>query len=166
MQQSLDIARRRRNEQTLFNADGKLSAETIAELAGVGYWGLLIDPKFGGSGAPFARFAPFLSRMCMIDSVTSAMASVHGCIGAVDPLRTFGSAEQKARLLPILAARRKNLGVCPDRTRSGIGPHGPAHDRGRSRRPYEVNGEKLFITNAVPGRLIGLVVLLHASPRS
>ena len=35
------------------------------------------------------------------------MASVHGCIGAVDPLRTFGSEEQKARLLPILASGKK-----------------------------------------------------------
>src|SRR5947209_2692720 len=45
MQQSYEITRRRGADGTLFNADRKLSAETIAELASVGYWGLLIDPR-------------------------------------------------------------------------------------------------------------------------
>ena len=63
MERALAITSRRRADQTLFNAERKLSAETIAELAEAGYWGLLIDPKYGGSGAPFARFAPFLARL-------------------------------------------------------------------------------------------------------
>ena len=29
---------------------------------------------------------------------------MHGCIGAVDPVRTFGNAEQKSRFLPRLAS--------------------------------------------------------------
>ncbi len=159
-----DITRRRRAEQTLFNADRKLSAETIAELAEAGYWGLLIDPRYGGSGAPFARFAPFLTRLAMIDATTSAMASVHGCIGAVDPLRTFGNAEQKARLLPILARGEKISAFALTEPAAGsdlTALRTTAVDRGDH---FEVNGEKLFITNAVPGRLIGLVVLLAGKP--
>jgi alkylation response protein AidB-like acyl-CoA dehydrogenase len=164
MQQSFDITRRRRADGTLFNADRKLSSETIAELASVGYWGLLIDPQYGGSGAPFARFAPFLTRLAMVDSTTSAMASVHGCIGAVDPLRTFGNAEQQRRLLPMLARGEKISAFAL--TEPGAGSdltalRTTAVDRGDH---FEVNGEKLFITNAVPGRLIGLVVLLNKKP--
>ena len=34
----------------------------------------------------------------------AGLASVHGCIGAVDPVRTFGSAEQKNQFLPRLAS--------------------------------------------------------------
>ena len=107
MEKSLAVIRRRRDEKSLLNQDRKLSAETIDELASAGYWGLLIDPKYGGAGAPFVRFAPFLVKMGLYDSMTSAMASVHGCIGAVDPLRTFGSDEQKERMLPILASGKK-----------------------------------------------------------
>jgi hypothetical protein len=44
MQKSLDIVRRRRDAKALYNADNKLSNETIAELADAGYWGLLIAP--------------------------------------------------------------------------------------------------------------------------
>jgi alkylation response protein AidB-like acyl-CoA dehydrogenase len=164
MEQSLAVARRRRDENTLFNAERKLADDSIAELAEAGYWGLLIDPKYGGSGAPFARFAPFLTRMGLIDPTVSAMASVHGCIGAVDPVRTFGNAEQKARLLPLLASGQRISAFALTEPCAGsdltalrttatlVGDH------------YEVTGEKLFITNAVPGRLIGLVVLLEGKP--
>jgi acyl-CoA dehydrogenase len=164
MQRSFAVAKRRRDAGQLFNQDNKLSEASVAELAEAGYWGLLIDAKYGGSGAPFARFAPFLTRMGTVDSMTAAMASVHGCIGAVDPLRTFGSAEQKARLLPVLARGEKISAFALTEPGAGsdltalrttatlVGDH------------YEVTGEKLFITNVVPGRLIGLVVLIDGKP--
>jgi alkylation response protein AidB-like acyl-CoA dehydrogenase len=164
MEKSIALVRRRREQGTLFNQEKKLSSETIDELAEAGYWGLLIDPQYGGSGAPFARFAPFLTKMGMYDSMTSGLASVHGCIGAVDPLRTFGSEEQKTRLLPILASGKKISAFALTEPCAGsdltalkttatlVGDH------------YEVNGEKLFITNVVPGRLIGLVVMIGGKP--
>ncbi len=164
MNQSLEVIRRRREQKALLNQDKKLSKETIDELAGAGYWGLLIDPKYGGSGAPFVRFAPFLVKMALLDSMTSGMASVHGCIGAVDPLRTFGSEEQKARLLPVLASGTKISAFALTEPCAGsdltalkttatlVGDH------------YEVTGEKLFITNIVPGRMIGLVAMIDGKP--
>ena len=52
----------------------------------------------------FASFAAFLTRMATLDPTVAGLASVHGCIGAVDPVRTFGNAEQKQRFLPRLAS--------------------------------------------------------------
>lgn len=164
MNQSIEIIKRRRAEKSLLNQDKKLSNETISELAGAGYWGLLIDPKYSGSGAPFVRFAPFLVKMGVYDAMTSAMSSVHGCIGAVDPLRTFGSEEQKERLLPILATGKRISAFALTEPCAGsdltalkttatlVGDH------------YEVTGEKLFITNIVPGRMIGLVAVINGKP--
>jgi alkylation response protein AidB-like acyl-CoA dehydrogenase len=164
MERSLDVVRRRVEAKSLWDADGKLREDTTADLAQAGYWGLLIDPKYGGSGTPFARFGRFLTRMALLDPTISALASVHGCIGAVDPIRSFGSAEQKARLLPLLASGAKisafaltEPGAGSDltalKTRAElVGDH------------YEVTGEKLFITNVVYGRLIGLVVLIDKKP--
>ena len=164
MQRSVEVVKRRRDAKSLYNQDGKVSQETIAELAEAGYWGLLIDPKYGGTGAPFARFARFLTRMGVYDSMVAALASVHGCIGAVDPLRTFGTAEQKQRLLTVLARGEKISGFALTEPGAGsdltalktkatlVGDH------------YEVTGEKLFITNAIPGRILGLVVVLDGKP--
>src|SRR4051794_23390401 len=104
MQNSLDVARRHRQAGTLLDENRKLSQTVLDDLAAAGYWGLLVDREHGGSGAPFAAFAPFLTRMALIDPTVAGLASVHGCIGAVDPVRTFGTAEQKRRFLPRLAS--------------------------------------------------------------
>jgi acyl-CoA dehydrogenase len=164
MDKSLEIVRRRRENGTLYNEQGKVAPELLEELAGAGYWGMLIDPKYGGQGAPFARFARFLTRVAVQDAMIAGMASVHGCIGAVDPVRTFGNAEQKNRLLPRLASGQALSGFAL--TEPGAGSDltalrttaTPAGD------DFEVTGQKLFITNAIPGRTIGLVVVLEGKP--
>jgi alkylation response protein AidB-like acyl-CoA dehydrogenase len=104
MDDSVAVARRHRDAGTLLNAEGKIDENVLQDLAAAGYWGLLVGKEFGGSGAPFRSFAAFLTQMAMIDPTTAGLASVHGCIGAVDPLRTFGSDEQKRRYLPKLAS--------------------------------------------------------------
>lgn len=164
MERCVAIARRRRETDTLFDANGKISAETVDELAQAGYWGMLISQEYGGQGAPFARFGPFLTRMACWEPMTAGLASVHGCIGAVDPVRTFGTPEQKQRFLPELANGKKLSAFALTEPCAGsdltalrttaiqVGDH------------FEVNGEKLFITNAIPGRRIGLVVMLEGKP--
>ena len=69
---------------------------------------MLIDPRYGGQGAPVQRFTRFLTRVACWDPMTAGLASVHGCIGAVDPVRTFGTAEQKERFLPRLASGERS----------------------------------------------------------
>src|SRR5919108_4808618 len=125
---------------------------------------MLIEPKYGGQGAPFARFTRFLTRMATIDATVAGLASVHGCIGAVDPVRTFGTDEQKARFLPKLASGERLSAFAL--TEPGAGSDLTAL-RTRARlagNQYLVTGEKLFITNVTPGRTIGLVCLIDEKP--
>ncbi len=164
MNRSLEIARRRREANTLYDEKGKVHPSLIEELGDAGYWGMLISQRYGGQGAPFARFGPFLTHMASIDPMTAGLASVHGCIGAVDPVRTFGNPEQKERFLPRLASGRSLSGFAL--TEPGAGSDltalrttaVPAGD------DFEITGEKLFITNVIPGRTIGLVLLLEGKP--
>ncbi len=164
MQASLDLVRRHVKAKTLLNDQGKISDEVFRELGEAGYWGLLVDPEYGGGGAPFSVFAPFLTRMATIDPTVAGLASVHGCIGAVDPVRTFGTPEQKRRFLPGLASGARLSGFAL--TEPGAGSDLTAL---RTRAElvdgdYVVNGEKLFITNAIAGRTIGLVCLIEDKP--
>src|SRR5262249_40980502 len=80
----------------LLRARWKVTDAVLGDLATAGYWGLLIDPQYGGRGASFAAFTRFLTQMATIEPNLAGLASVHGCIGAVDPLRSFGTVEQKA----------------------------------------------------------------------
>ncbi len=164
MARSLEVLRRRRAEKTLYDEHGKVSAATIAELGQAGYWGMLIDPKYGGQGAPFARFSRFLTQMGLIDATSAALASVHGCIGAVDPLRTFGTAEQKDRLLPALARGDKVSGFALTEPWAGSDLTALRTTAVPDGDDLLVSGEKLFITNAIPNRTIGLVVMLEGKP--
>lgn len=165
MTKCLEVARKRKHEGSLYNDEGKVSEETMQELASVGYWGMLIPKEYGGQGAPFRRFASFLTRMAKIDPMTAGLASVHGCIGAVDPVNTFGTPEQKQKFLPHLAngdmlsafaLTEPNAGSDLTALRTTATLVDDSF--------FEVNGEKLFITNVVPGRTIGLVVMLDGKP--
>jgi len=164
MDDSLAVVRRLKQGPGLHDAAGKIRDDVLQELAGVGYWGLLVDVQYGGAGVPFSAFASFLTRMAMLDPTIAGMASVHGCIGAVDPVRTFGTEEQKSRFLPALADGRKLSGFAL--TEPGAGSDLTAL-RTRAElqgSDYVVNGEKLFITNVVPGRTVGLVCLIENKP--
>ena len=64
---SLEIVRRHRDRGTLLNEQSKISDQVLHELGLAGYWGLLVDPKYGGSGAPMRQFAQMITRMATID---------------------------------------------------------------------------------------------------
>ena len=98
----LDTVTRHRDHGTLYE-NGKLSEALISDLAQCGYFGLL-DPLPDKPAIAFSEFAPFLSEMAAIEPSVAGLASVHGCIGSVDPIKTFGSKEQKEKWLPMLAS--------------------------------------------------------------
>jgi alkylation response protein AidB-like acyl-CoA dehydrogenase len=148
----------------LLGPDGKVTESVLNDLAAVGYWGLLIAPEYGGSGAPFAAFASFLTQMATLEPSVAGLASVHGCIGAVDPLRTFGTPEQKDRYLPLLASGQRLSGFALTEPCAGSDLTALRTRAERDGDDYVINGEKLFITNAVPGRTIGLVCLVDQRP--
>jgi alkylation response protein AidB-like acyl-CoA dehydrogenase len=164
MNKSLAIVRRRKQDGTLYDDKGKVAEATLAELGTAGYWGLLIDPEYGGQGAPFARFAPFLARMATLDAMVSGLASVHGCIGAVDPVRSFGNVDQKRRFLPRLASGEMLSGFALTEPGAGSDLTALKTRAEQVGDQFEVSGEKLFITNSIPGRTVGLVVKLDGKP--
>jgi alkylation response protein AidB-like acyl-CoA dehydrogenase len=164
MSHSLDVVRRHRAAGTIYNAENRIADGVLNDLANVGYWGLLVDRQYGGYSAPLRSFMPFLTQMALLDPTIAGMASVHGCIGAVDPVRTFGSEEQKRRFLPKLASGESLSAFALTEPCAGSDLTAL---RTRARLigdQYLVTGEKLFITNVVPGRTIGLVCLIDDKP--
>jgi alkylation response protein AidB-like acyl-CoA dehydrogenase len=164
MEKCLEIIRRRRDQGTIFDEKGKISQAHLDELGSAGYWGMLIDRRYGGQGAPFQRFVRFLTRVATLDAMTAGLASVHGCIGAVDPVRSFGTAEQKERFLPRLASGQSLSAFALTEPCAGSDLTALRTTAVPVGEDYEITGEKLFITNLVPGRTIGLVVMLNGKP--
>ena len=162
--QSLEVVRKHRDNGTLLGDDGKIAASVLAELGSVGYWGLLVDTEYGGSGATMRQFAEMITQMATIDPTIAGLASVHGCIGAVDPVRSFGSEEQKRRFLPKLADGRRLSAFALTEPCAGSDMTALRTNAVLDDDEYVVNGEKLFITNVTPGRTIGLVCKIDGEP--
>lgn len=164
MHRSVALVNQRKRDESLFDSEGKISRSSLADLAATGYWGLLIPKTYGGLGSSFVDFTRVLSRVATADPTVAGLASVHGCIGAVDPVRTFGSPEQRQRFLPSLANGQRLSAFAL--TEPGAGSDLTALRTTATRRGdhFIVNGEKLFITNVTTGRTIGLVCLIDNVP--
>ena len=100
MQKSLDVVRRRREAKTLFDENGKLSDDTIGDLAGAGFWGMLIPPEYGGEGRHLRAWR----------------SSTPGCRSRMPRSRAWGrftvASARWIRSTP-LARRSKNGASCP-----------------------------------------------------
>lgn len=164
MSDSLEIVSQHLQAGTLHDEHGKLREDVLGELARAGYWGLLVKKAYGGLGVPFTRFASFLTQMAQRDPTIAGLASVHGCIGAVDPLETFGNREQQARFLPLLASGKRLSAFALTEPGAGSDLTALRTTARRDGDVYRVTGEKLFITNANLGRTIGLVCLIDNNP--
>jgi alkylation response protein AidB-like acyl-CoA dehydrogenase len=164
MDESVAVVRRHKSNGTLLNGEGKIADSVLSDLGTAGYWGLLVGKDYGGLGAPFSSFAPFLTRMSLVEPTVAGLASVHGCIGAVDPVRTFGNAQQKERFLPGLADGSRLSAFALTEPNAGSDLTALRTTARLEGDEYVVNGEKLFITNVVPGRTIGLVCLIEDEP--
>jgi alkylation response protein AidB-like acyl-CoA dehydrogenase len=164
MDKCIDVLRRHRDAGSIWDANGKVSRGVIEDLSGAGYWGMLIEPEYGGQGASVQQFMHFLSRVATVDPTTAGLASVHGCIGAVDPVRTFGNAEQKKKFLPKLASGESLSGFALTEPGAGSDLTALKTTAVLDGNDYVVNGEKLFITNAIPGHTVGLVCMIDGKP--
>lgn len=164
MDRSLAVLRGHRDEKTIFDQKGKMPETVLEDLAEAGYWGMSIEPKWGGQGASVQHFMHFLTQVATIEPTAAGLASVHGCIGAVDPIRTFGNEEQKKRFLPRLANGQALSAFALTEPWAGsdlTALRTEAHLKGDH---YEITGEKLFITNAICGRTVVVVCLIDGKP--
>jgi alkylation response protein AidB-like acyl-CoA dehydrogenase len=161
---SLALLKEHKAKGTLYDELGKVSPVVIDDLSKAGYWGAFIAKEYGGQGLNIRQFMTFLGKVATIEPMYAALASVHGCIGAVDPLNAFGSEEQKRHYLPKLASGEMLSAFAL--TEPGAGSDLTALKTKATLVDdyYLVNGEKLFITNALPGRTIGLVCLIENKP--
>ncbi|MCC7529667.1 MAG: acyl-CoA dehydrogenase family protein [Candidatus Melainabacteria bacterium] len=164
MQRSIDVLKKHKRENTMYGPDGKIPENVLGDLADAGYWGMLIDKKYGGEGCSVQQFMTFISRIAAIEPTAAGLASVHGCIGAVDPVRSFGNEEQKKQFLPKLASGKALSAFALTEPGAGSDLTALKTTATLSGDKWLINGEKVFITNAIPGRTIGIVCLIDGKP--
>ncbi|OZM82716.1 acyl-CoA dehydrogenase family protein [Pseudonocardia sp. MH-G8] len=126
---------------------GEFPYALVARMGAMGLFGLPIDEEHGGMGGDYFALCLALEELARVDSSVAITLEAGVSLGAM-PLHRFGTAEQKRRWLPELAAGTK-LGAF------GLTEPGGGSDAGATRTTarldgdeWVINGSKAFITNA------------------
>ena len=143
---------------------GRFSATAEAVLAGAGLWGLAVPEAFGGAGAGMLELARAIARLAADCPTAAGMLAVHSTIGAVSAVAAFGSAEQRSRHLPALAAGAplSIFGATEPEVGCDLGAVAATIERRDGR--LLLTGTKMFITNAAHGRLVKLLARRDGRP--
>lgn len=125
--------------------------EQLMKLADLGFLGMMVDPKYGGSGMDTISYVLAMEEISKIDASVSVCMSVNNslvCWG----LETYGTEEQKQQYLVPLAHGKKNgelhtgafLLSEPEAGSDATSQRTTAEDMGDY---YLLNGTKNWITN-------------------
>ncbi|MEV0718988.1 acyl-CoA dehydrogenase family protein [Asanoa sp. NPDC050611] len=142
--------------------EDRIPDEVFHGLARLGAFGMKIDENYGGLGLTNLDYARSLMLVGSVNPAIGALLSAHQSIGVPQPLKLFGTAEQKRRYLPRLAAGEVSAFLL---TEPDVGSD-PAR-LGTIAEPveggYRLNGVKLWATN---GTVATLLVVMARVPKS
>jgi alkylation response protein AidB-like acyl-CoA dehydrogenase len=120
--------------------------EQVEKLGELGFLGMMVDPKYGGSGLDTLSYVLAMEELSKIDASTSVVVSVNNslvCWG----LEKFGNEEQKEKYLTKLSTGEMIGAFClsePEAGSDATSQKTTAIDKGDH---YILNGTKNWITN-------------------
>jgi len=121
-------------------------AEQIKKLGELGFLGMMVDPKYGGSGLDAISYVIAMEELSKVDASASVVVSVNNslvCYG----IEAYGNEEQKLKYLVPLATGEKIGAFClsePEAGSDATSQQTTAIDMGDH---YLLNGTKNWITN-------------------
>ena len=120
--------------------------ELLRKMGELGFLGMMVDPKYGGSGLDTLSYVILMEELSKIDASASVIVSVNNslvCWG----LETYGTEEQKEKYLTRLATGEIIGAFClsePEAGSDATSQKTTALDKGDH---YVLNGTKNWITN-------------------
>lgn len=124
----------------------KFPKDEVRKMGELGFLGMMVDPKYGGSGLDTLSYVLVMEELSKVDASSSVIVSVNNslvCWG----LETFGTEEQKEKYLHKLATGEIIGAFClsePEAGSDATSQKTTAIDKGDH---YLLNGTKNWITN-------------------
>ncbi len=140
----------------------KVPLEQLKQLGELGFMGMMVDPKYGGSGMDSISYALAMEEISKVDSSVSVAMSVNNslvCYG----IEKFGNEEQKQKYLVPLAKGEKIGAFClsePEAGSDATSQRTTAIDKGDH---YLLNGTKNWITNGSTASIYLVIAQTDAS---
>jgi alkylation response protein AidB-like acyl-CoA dehydrogenase len=140
----------------------KVPLEQLKQLGELGFMGMMVDPKYGGSGMDSISYALAMEEISKVDASVSVAMSVNNslvCYG----IEKFGNEEQKQKYLVPLAKGEKIGAFClsePEAGSDATSQRTTAIDKGDH---YLLNGTKNWITNGSTASVYLVIAQTDAS---
>jgi alkylation response protein AidB-like acyl-CoA dehydrogenase len=155
---------RERVDSDRIDREGKIPPEVIQGLRDIGAFGIKIPREYGGLGLSQTAYTHAIGMVTSVDGNLTALLSAAQSIGVPQPLKMFGTPEQKERYLPRLAKgavsafalTEANVGSDP----AAMQTNAVLSEDGTH---YVLNGEKLWCTNGTIAEL--MVVMARTGPK-
>lgn len=136
--------------------------EDVRALADIGAFGMKIPTEYGGVGLTMTYYARALQLVGSVHPSLGALLSAHQSIGVPEPVKSFGTEEQKQRFLPRCAAgaitafllTEPDVGSDPARLATTAVPQPDGS--------YVLDGVKLWTTNGVIAELVVVMAQVPA----
>lgn len=146
------------------DASGEYPQAVIAGLKELGAFGMKIPREYGGLGLTHAEYVRVMQLVGSHDANVTALLSAHQAIGVPQPVKLFGTEEQKQRFLPrcaggaisAFALTEPAVGSDPARLETTA-------ERSPDGRHFILQGQKLWCTN---GTLAELIVVMARDPET
>ena len=135
-------------------------SEQVKKLSELGFFGMMVNPKYGGSGMDTISYVLAMEEISKVDASTSVIMSVNNslvCWG----IETFGTEEQKEKYLTRLAKGEIIGAFClsePEAGSDATSQKTTAIDKGDH---YLINGTKNWITNGSSASVYLVIAQTH-----
>ena len=149
----------------LIEREALIPDDYLKGLAELGAFGMKIPREYGGLGLSMSYYGRALMMIGSVHPSMGALVSAHQSIGVPEPVRMFGTDEQKQQWLPRCAAgaitafllTEPDVGSDPAR----MGAVATPTDDGSA---YLLDGVKLWTTNGVIAELVVVMARVPAHP--
>jgi alkylation response protein AidB-like acyl-CoA dehydrogenase len=144
-----------RVDSDMIDRTGEIPEAYVQELRDMGAFGIKIPTEYGGLGLSYASYTRAMAMVTSKDGSLTALLSAHQSIGLPQPLKLFGTPEQKQRYFPRLAKGAISAFALTE-TDAGSDPANLRTSATKSEDGsyWTLNGEKLWCTNGTRAELL------------
>ena len=142
--------------------EGEIPPDVVQGLKDLGAFGIKIPREYGGLGLSQLSYMKAIELVSSVDGSITALLSAHQSIGVPQPLKMFGTEEQKKKFFPRLARGAVSAFAL---TEPDVGSDPAALETTAVPTPdgreWILNGSKLWCTN---GTIADLMVVMARTP--
>ncbi len=160
--QKLETVLRNNLDPNAVDQTGVIPENAMKGLAELGAFAIKVPEKYGGLGMSQVNYNRAIHLVASYCGSTAVLLSAHQSIGVPQPLKLFGTEEQKAKYLPMFAKGAISAFALTE-AQAGSDPRQmtttatPVEDG----KFFLINGEKLWCTN---GNIAQVIVVMAVTP--